>query len=76
MRRWEVGPQALDETEAPDMMTPKARRAYEREKARELKNEKTASMLNKSGSIDNTDNETTNKGGKSLGRFRDSQSGH
>ena len=57
------------------MLTPKERRAYNREKARELKTQKTASMLNKSGSIDNSVNENAHMGGKSLGRFRDSQSG-
>ena len=57
------------------MMTPKARKEYERIKAKELKTQKTASMLDKSGSIHNSQTDTKGIGGKSLGRFRDSRSG-
>ena len=75
MRKWTVDHDTIEQTEAPDMMTPKARKEYEKLKAKELKTQKTASMLDKSGSIHNSQTDTKGLGGKSLGRFRDSRSG-
>ena len=77
VRRWTVDPSTLEQTEAPDMMTPKEREKFEKARRKELRTQKTASMLDKSGSIHNSQEDTQQKGvgGKSLGRFRDSHSG-
>ena len=47
VRKWTIDPASMAATEAPDMMTEKERRKYEREKRLMTQN----SLLDKSGSI-------------------------
>ena len=61
MRKWTVNPGTIEETEAPDMMSPKERARFDKKRARELKKEgitATGSMLDKSGSIHNSQENT------------------
>ena len=62
------------------MMTPKERDKYDKAKMRAEKKLLAAaeSGLDKSGSIHNSQEDvpSPNAGGQSLGRFKDSQSGH